>query len=869
MEIKKLRHCLSFLLSLFFTFSPCLPAFAQDFSHNHPASTISAAGVSPAVINRTTKPDGISNISSPVIPGGYDRMWQMTGPFGGDVTVLTIDPNNADRILIGNSDGQIFRSTDGGTIWRRLRPGINAAGFFIKIIHFDREKPNVIYAGVKPQTELGEDTDSGGLFISEDTGENWREIPAMRGRAMRSLSQSASDPNVMAIAASNGIYLSKDRGKTWEIISRIGDPEFRGFHSIAIDPRDANSIYVGTHHLPWKTNDGGKSWKPTGYKEIGMIDDSDIFSIHVDPDNPNTVLMSACSGIYRSRDAGIGWTKFQGIPYSSRRTHIIYRHPTKPEMIFAGTTEGLWVSTEDGKPDTWRQVTSSQLVINAIAVHPSQPDRVFLGTEDNGVLISTDGGETYEASNAGFVNRYVPTVLADSKVPGRVYAGVLFDGLNGGLFVSEDSGITWQQSSSGMGVRDVYSMTQSPVHPETIYAGTNHGVFRSDDQGRNWMQVKREEPVEVELEKSGKPGAVNRNSSGKTSSGTSVNPKATTEQPAKPKVTTEQSVPTAPIKQIKPNGTRPRVAPAQNQDTTKLIKPVVQTRPKQTSAKTAQRPKAGTNKKQGQSASKTARGKIAQKKKIEPPKPPVSDRVDLQNQVRAILPFTARPDKLEGMIEKPAEGEPAASPESPSLNWLIASTWDGLFFTDDEKKGWKPFKLHPTVEGEPSALQPVINAIATSPHAPGVIYIATNEGLYLSRDNGQSFQLTQIDEDAKRVRSIVFDPRTSQTIYAGTSAGFFRSLDGGKTWEHRGGGMPQSTNIGGLVVSAANPDELYLLDELRMAIFHSKDRGQNWDKMEVGPLPSLRLLTMISDPFDSNRIYAGSYSGGVYVMSRK
>ncbi|MEO6726161.1 MAG: hypothetical protein ABIU20_10320 [Blastocatellia bacterium] len=797
----------------------------------------------------------------------------MTGPFGGDITVLTIDPNNADRILIGSSDGQMYRSTDAGTIWKRLRPGINAAGFIIKIIYFDREKANVIYAGVTPQTQtdLGKDSDTGGLFISEDSGESWREIPGMRGRAMRSLSQSASDPNVMAIAASDGIYRSADRGKTWEMISRVGDPEFRGFHSIAIDPRDANAIYVGTHHLPWKTSDGGKTWKPTGYKEIGMIDDSDIFSIQVDPDNPNTVLMSACSGIYRSRDAGTGWAKFQGIPYSSRRTHIIYRHPTKPETIFSGTTEGLWVSNEDGKPDSWRQVTSSQLVINAIAVHPSQPDRVFLGTEDNGVLISTDGGETYESSNAGFVNRRVPAVLADNKVPGRVYAGVLFDGLNGGLFISEDSGITWQQSSNGMGVRDVYSMTQSPVHPDTIYAGTNHGVFRSDDQGRNWMQVKREEPIEVEPEKSLKPGIGNKNSSGKTSPGTSANPKATFKQPAKLKVTTEQPAPASPVKQVKPDGARPRVVPSQNQDKPKLVKPVVQSRTKKTSAKTAQRPKAAANKKQAKSSSKTSRGKVAQKKKVELPKPPVSDRVDLQNQVYAILPFMARPDKLEGMIEKPAEGggDPATSPGPPSLNWLIASTWDGLFFTDDEKKGWKPFKLHPAIEGEPSALQPAINGISTSPHAPGVIYIATNDGLYISRDNGQSFQLTQIDEDAKRVRSIVFDPRTSQTIYAGTSAGFFRSLDGGKSWEHRGGGMPQTTNVGGLVVSTANPDELYLLDELRMAIFHSKDRGQNWDKMDVGSLPSLRLLAMIGDPFDSNRIYAGSYSGGVYVMSRK
>src|SRR6185436_2012325 len=129
MEIKKLRHCLSFLLSLFITFPACLTGFSQDFSHNN---SVRSGSVAADDNDRTAKPGAISSFTSRVTPEGYDRMWQMTGPFGGDVTVLTIDPNNADRILIGSSDGQIYRSTDGGTIWKRLRPGINAAGFIIK-----------------------------------------------------------------------------------------------------------------------------------------------------------------------------------------------------------------------------------------------------------------------------------------------------------------------------------------------------------------------------------------------------------------------------------------------------------------------------------------------------------------------------------------------------------------------------------------------------------------------------------------------------------------------------------------------------------------------------------------------------------------
>jgi hypothetical protein len=124
-----------------------------------------------------------------------------------------------------------------------------------------------------------------------------------------------------------------------------------------------------------------------------MIDDSDIFAIHIDAANPETVLMSACSGIYRTSDDSLQWTKIQGIPYTSRRTHVIYQYPTRPDVIFAGTTEGLWLSTNHGLPDSWVRVTSIRLVINAVAIHPDRPNRVFLGTEDHGVLVSNDGGE--------------------------------------------------------------------------------------------------------------------------------------------------------------------------------------------------------------------------------------------------------------------------------------------------------------------------------------------------------------------------------------------------------------------------------------------------------------------------------------------
>jgi photosystem II stability/assembly factor-like uncharacterized protein len=785
------------------------------------AGSIGDPARSPA---NSTNPNAIDTINTRIGSESHERVWQLTGPFGGDVTALAIDPRNADRILLGTSDGQIFRSSDGGEIWRRIRPGIKASGFMVTVILFDSERPNIIYAGVKAVTPQGEITRGGNIFISEDDGESWREFEGMRGRAVRGLVQSTKDANVLVAAALDGVYRTMDRGQSWKRITPENDPELRGFHSVAIDPRDVNIIFVGTNHLPWRTIDGGLIWNRAGSKETGMIDDSDIFAIHIDEANPETILMSACSGIYRATDDSLQWTKIQGIPYTSRRTHVIYQHPTRSDVIFAGTTEGLWLSTNHGKPDSWVRVTSIRLVINAVAIHPDRPDRVFLGTEDHGVLVSNDGGETYDRSNAGFINRQVRTVLADRKVPGRVYAGIIFDGSNSGLFISEDGGLSWQQSMSGMGVRDVYSLYQSPVNPETIYAGTNHGLFRSDDQGRSWISVKKEE---IKDKSEGEPGAGNEG----------------------------------------PVNNRPKEQEYVRPRTVKSIRKIVNTPSKKVSqgAKSQPKKKAGANVKSGSAKSaKSAKSVGPASTSAQRPNP--NDPVDLQTQVLSLVPFTPRREVEIASIGESGTGDSTMA-QSQS-NWFIASTWDGLYRSEDEKRGWKRIKLRAT-EGAPSSRQPRINAVATSPHAPGLIYAGTVEGLYVSTDNGETFNMLEIENQVRHIHTIVFDPRTAETIYLGTSTGFFRSTDGGRSWENRGGGMALLSDVGTIAINTLNPDELYACDDLRNSFYHSKDRGKTWDKLDISQLPSSKLWSLSTDPFNPNRLYAASSSGGVYVMSKR
>lgn len=770
------RYCQHLLITTSLVFALCLTVSGQN------------TGDGPPLTRRGESVDRISTIrSSP------DRLWQLTGPFGGDVTVLVIDPRNPDRVLTGTSDGQLYQSLDGGKFWQHLQPGPGRAGQTVTAILFDRQERRRLYVSLKAITALSENDRGGGLFVSDDDGLSWRAVAGLQDKPMRGVAQSASDPRVLAVAALDGVYRTRDSGAHWEKISPPGRSEMRGFHSVAIDPRSAETIYVGTSHLPWKTLDGGRNWQLAGSAAAGMLDDSDIFSIQIEENAPNTILLSACSGIYRSFDASATWTKFKGIPTASRRTQIIYRHPTRPEVIFAGTTEGLWLSKFYGMEESWRRVTSEHLLINSVAIHPARPDRVLIGTEDGGVLISEDGGETWQSSNDGFINRQVGAVLADRLERGRIYAGILFDGESSGLFISADGGLTWKQALNGLGRRDVYSLHQSLSLTNTIYAGTNQGLFRSDDQGETWREVRRIIPA--------------------------ATPPASTPVNVKTRPNLRQSQ--QPVRRpgsIHLAGSRPTGNRPTGSRPTDIIRLAA--------------------------TQKTPQPAVA------PARPAEPARVDLRSQVFSINSFNPLPDQ----------------PPSPASRreWLIASAWDGLYLTENEELGWRRLRL----KSNPYERDPHIKAVATTHQTAGLILVGTEEGLYISEDNGKTFSHRRLGEEHFAVRSLTFDPRTSRTIYAGTTGGFFRSFDGGQTWEQRGGGMPLHTRASAIRINELYPDELFLADEIRSCIYHSTDRGDNWVRLDLSHLPSALFRTITGDPFDPRRLYLGSLSGGVYVLRR-
>ena len=147
--------------------------------------------------------------------------------------------------------------------------------------------------------------------------------------------------------------------------------------------------------------------------------------------------------------------------------------PENREIVYAGTTEGLYKTENGGK--TFSRMTGADVIVNDVYVDPGNRNRVLLATDRGGVLVSQDAGVTFTASNQGISERKVAALLVDRTNPDDLYAGVVNDKNFGGVFRSTDGGAHWEQLGSGLEGADVFALAQTK--DGAVVAGTSNGIF--------------------------------------------------------------------------------------------------------------------------------------------------------------------------------------------------------------------------------------------------------------------------------------------------------------------------------------------------------------------------------------------------------
>jgi photosystem II stability/assembly factor-like uncharacterized protein len=400
--------------------------------------------------------------------------FERIGPFGGDVRSLLVDSKREGVALLGTSDGRIYKTSDSGRSWIPLNPGIGSYEYVIDTLVQHPIESDHIYAGAWDLHSNG-----GGLFESKDAGLTWTRIILPQGSsAIRGFAICKASPKYMIAGTLSGAYISADGGRSWK---HVGGSDLEKAESVAIDPKDYRSLYVGTWRLGYKSSDFGKTWTRI---DKGMPLDSDLFSIAINPRNPEIIYASACSGVYRSSNRASSWTRMKLLPDRfTVRAQAVYMDPADPQKIYVGTTEGLFFSPNDG--GNWVRLTPADVTVNAIQVDPNNIRRILIGTEYNGVLLSEDGGQKWEEVNAGFVHRQISWMLPNPRTPGQFFGGLQSGA--GGFLLYDSKSRSWAHSQIEPGMR-IFSFLVLP-EDQGVLAGTSEGIYRQANINGPWQKL--------------------------------------------------------------------------------------------------------------------------------------------------------------------------------------------------------------------------------------------------------------------------------------------------------------------------------------------------------------------------------------------
>jgi photosystem II stability/assembly factor-like uncharacterized protein len=325
------------------------------------------------------------------------------------------------------------------------------------------------------------------------------------------------------------IHTSADGGEHWEVIMDTS-VQTRGLYaySMAINPQDPDEMYVGTlFEGVWKRSNAGDVWE-TSNDSLPDTDRS-IRSLIMDMTDPQKLYLgilntsgNALAALYRSADGGSTWAPFDiGIPKPLTEVTCIFQNPLNNEL-FAGTY-GDGVYKYSYVEEKWIAVNSGLnlplgLFVTYITFDPFDELVIYACTQKDWVYKSTDGGETWQqmAYSEQLNADYPPMAYYVSIDPNNsnvIWIGSL-PGSNwpnespfyqaepdqdlGGLFLSTDSGVTWQKilpdyggfrltiEIEGINGTWINGLLQHPIDSSKIFAAAEQGVSFSFDGGATW-----------------------------------------------------------------------------------------------------------------------------------------------------------------------------------------------------------------------------------------------------------------------------------------------------------------------------------------------------------------------------------------------
>ena len=374
--------------------------------------------------------------------------------------------------------------------------------------------PNILLAGAGNVAcsrfiQESQIIETGGVFYTDDGGENWRQTLA--NDIITSVEFSPSDPNIAYAGGQNKFYISTNAGQDWVLVAGEqfpwGPPGIlAGFPiDILVDNEDPQTLFVNNYGGGnVKSSDGGVTWSLASKGYTGAM----MFDISVHPQTAGTVFAVARSGAFRSFDGGKNWEGMAYPPARFAATYSIAVSPHTPQILLvADELNGELHRSLDGG-DSWEKVY--QLIdlsglnmrgFKRIEFAPSAPHIVYAGscrssgelhngkTDSLGVFVSTGTGSSSSwiaANDYQTADVCVNNLVVHPLNHNIVYIASAAEY----IYKTTDGGVNWVQKTVGLPTSDIRSLAMDPNNLNILYAGTKgYGVYKSINGGDTWAAL--------------------------------------------------------------------------------------------------------------------------------------------------------------------------------------------------------------------------------------------------------------------------------------------------------------------------------------------------------------------------------------------
>jgi len=278
----------------------------------------------------------------------------------------------------------------------------------------------------------------------------WSAVGPAGGDA-RAFAAVPAEPNHLYLGTTDSwIYESVDQGATWRRLAKLGGADDLVLDSIVVDEAHSATVYAAAWKVDetggglWVTHDGGKRWS-----EVEGLFGQSIRAFAQAPSNPRILFAGTLEGVFRSSDAGASWDLIS--PPGSKEIHEVESlavDPADPNIVYAGTWHLPWKTTDGGR--NWKNIKQGVIEdsdVFSIIVDPARTSTVFLSA-CSGI---------YKSENAGELFHKIEGIPSDA--------------------------------------RRTRVLMQDPNHREVVYAGTTQGLYKSTDAGKHFNPMTSAEVI--------------------------------------------------------------------------------------------------------------------------------------------------------------------------------------------------------------------------------------------------------------------------------------------------------------------------------------------------------------------------------------